>query len=374
MYHAYNLLSIKAEQEVEISYLSEMLEGQVAVLSSGYLSPKNALELLDSMKQSALFRPDQYSYLLYPNKQLPKFLQKNKIPSESIQKLKLVDVLLADGDKSIVEKDIKGEYHFNGNLKNAADLSNALDQLDINKYGSYLQTERTALLDVFEAVFDHKSFTGRSGTFYGYEGLGSIYWHMVSKLQLAVQEVCFQAIENGESDKVIGKLLEHYYEINAGVGVHKSPKLYGAFPTDPYSHTPSNKGAQQPGMTGQVKEDIISRFGELGVFVLNGTLYFNPCLLRKDEFTKEDRMFHYVTINKEHKTYAPSPGSLCFTFCQVPIIYRLSDKNRMEIEKEDGTLITTDSLYLDSQISLSIFNRTGEISKITVYVQESILK
>lgn len=374
MYHAYNLMSIKAEQEVEISYLSEMLEGQVAVLSSGYLSPKNALELLDSMKQSALFRPDQYSYLLYPNKQLPKFLQKNKIPSESIQKLKLVDVLLADGDKSIVEKDIKGEYHFNGNLKNAADLSNALDQLDINKYGSYLQTERTALLDVFEAVFDHKSFTGRSGTFYGYEGLGSIYWHMVSKLQLAVQEVCFQAIENGESDKVIGKLLEHYYEINAGVGVHKSPKLYGAFPTDPYSHTPSNKGAQQPGMTGQVKEDIISRFGELGVFVLNGTLYFNPCLLRKDEFTKEDRMFHYVTINKEHKTYAPSPGSLCFTFCQVPIIYRLSDKNRMEIEKEDGTLITTDSLYLDSQISLSIFNRTGEISKITVYVQESILK
>lgn len=373
MYHAYNLMSIKSE-EVHISYLNEMLEGQVAVLSSGYLSPKEAIKLLDSMKNSALFRPDQYSYLLYPNKQLPKFLQKNKIPKEAIRKLTLIDVLLAAGEKSIVEKDMKGEYHFNGNLKNAGDLSNAIDQLDKIKYGIYLETEKKALLEIYEQVFDHKSFTGRSGTFYGYEGLGSIYWHMVSKLQLAVQEVCLMAIEKGEPAEVIGKLLEHYYEINAGVGVHKSPKLYGAFPTDPYSHTPSNKGAQQPGMTGQVKEDIISRFGELGVFVLNGTLYFNPCLLRKDEFTTGDRMFHYVTIHKEHKTFSPLPGSLCFTYCQVPIIYRLSDKNYLEIEKMDGTLITNNSLQLDAKTSSSIFNRTGEISKITVYVEESILK
>jgi ribosome-associated translation inhibitor RaiA len=374
MYHAYNLMSIKGDKEVTISFLNEMLEGQVAVLSSGYLSPKDAIKLLDSMKNSALFRPDQYSYLLYPNKQLPTFLHKNKIPKEAIHKLKLVEVLLASGEKSIVEKDIKGEYHFNGNLKNAADLSNAIDLLDTAMYGAYIQTEKKALLNIYETVFDHKSFTGRSGTFYGYEGLGSIYWHMVSKLQLAVQEVCLQAIEQGETAEVIGKLLEHYYEINAGVGVHKSPKLYGAFPTDPYSHTPSNKGAQQPGMTGQVKEDIISRFGELGVFVLNGNLYFNPCLLRKDEFTTGDRSFNYVTINKEHKTFAPLPGSLCFTFCQVPIIYRLSDENRLEIEKTDGTMIKTDSLHLDTNTSSGIFNRTGEISKITVYVNQSILK
>ena len=58
---------------------------------------------------------------------------------------------------------------------------------------------------------------------------------------------------------------DHYFEINAGIGAHKSPELYGAFPTDPYSHTPGGKGAQQPGMTGQVKEDILCRFGELGV-------------------------------------------------------------------------------------------------------------
>ena len=41
------------------------------------------------------------------------------------------------------------------------------------------------MLDLFERLFDHESFTGRSGTFFGYEGLGCIYWHMVSKLRLA---------------------------------------------------------------------------------------------------------------------------------------------------------------------------------------------
>jgi hypothetical protein len=89
MYHSYNLMSIRNKKEISISYLNEMLEGQVAVLSSGYLSPKDALKLLDSMKKSALFRPDQYSYLLYPNKQLPKFLEKNNIPKEALKESNL---------------------------------------------------------------------------------------------------------------------------------------------------------------------------------------------------------------------------------------------------------------------------------------------
>jgi hypothetical protein len=374
MYHSYNLMTIKNDKEISISHLNEMLEGQVAVLSSGFLSPKKALKLLDNMKHSALFRPDQYSYLLYPNKQLPKFLEKNNLPEKAVKSSKLLSAMLAQGDGSLVEMDIKGDYHFNGNFKNAADLSNALDNLSKSEYSGLIVKEKKLILNAFEEVYNHKAFTGRSGTFYGYEGLGSIYWHMVSKLQLAVQEVCLKAVEKEEPAEVIGKLLEHYYEINAGVGVHKSPSLYGAFPTDPYSHTPSGKGAQQPGMTGQVKEDILSRFGELGVFVKDGCLYFYPCLLRKDEFTIQDRMFHYVTINKEHKTFAPAIGSLCFTYCQVPIIYRLANENRMEIEKQDGTLSTQDSLHLDAATSIHIFNRTGEITKITVYIDASILK
>lgn len=374
MYHAYNLMSIVDNDKVTISYLSEMLEGQVAVLSSGFLSAEESLELLDSMKNSGLFRHDQYSYLLYPNKELPKFLAKNKLPKQAVQQSELLQMMLATSDKSIIEQDRHGDYRFNGNFKNADDLTDALSKLDKAKYGALLDKEQEQVLAIFETVFDHKSFTGRSGTFYGYEGLGSIYWHMVSKLQLAVQEVCLRAIEEGKSAEVIGKLLAHYYEINAGVGVHKSPSLYGAFPTDPYSHTPSNKGAQQPGMTGQVKEDILSRFGELGVFVTDGCLYFNPCLLRKDEFTAEERVFRYVTIEKEHKTSSLIPGSLCFTVCQVPVMYRLATENYIEVERKDGSLHKYSTLHLDKETSSSIFSRTGEVTHITVFIHPEVLK
>ena len=76
----------------------------------------------------------------------------------------------------------------------------------------------------------------------------------------------------------------------------KTPEQYGAFPFDPYSHTPKNAGAQQPGMTGQVKEEIITRMGELGCFIDNGQLEFNPKLLRRSEFLTEIRDFTFINI------------------------------------------------------------------------------
>ena len=375
LYHAYNLMTIQNNVEVSISYLSEMLEGQVAVLSSGYLSSKENLNVLDGLKKSKLFRSDQYSYLLYPNKELPKFIDKNTIAKEAIAKSELLQNLVAQNNIQIVEKDILGNYHFNGNFHNATDLKNALENLkQKSDFKSLVEKEQNTVLEIFEEIFNHKAFTGRSGTFYGYEGLGSIYWHMVSKLQLAVQECCLKAIEENESSEVIGRLLEHYYEINEGIGVHKSPALYGAFPTDPYSHTPAGKGAQQPGMTGQVKEDILSRFGELGVFIKNGMLHFNPCLLRKDEFLTASKSFHYVNVHFEHKSIVLEQNSLCFTFCQIPVVYKIDNNQSLEIVSVNGTSKKIDTLTLDATTSQQIFGRTGEIGHIIVNVVAENLK
>ena len=240
-------MTVESSKKVSVAYLSEMLEGQVAVLSSGYLSSKAALAVLDGLKNSKLFREDQYSYILYPNKNLPGFIAKNRITDQQVASSKLLKKLVVDDNTQIIEKDVKGHYHFNGNFRNANDLSKALTELSGTSYAKAAKKDSNLVLRIFEEVFNHKAFTGRSGTFFGYEGLGSIYWHMVSKLLLAVQECCLKAVEDKESEEVIGRLLEHYYEINAGIGVHKSPQLYGAFPTDPYSHTPAGRGAQQPG-------------------------------------------------------------------------------------------------------------------------------
>jgi len=367
MYHAYNLMTVENNDEVSISYLSEMLEGQVAALSSGYLSPTQALNLLDGLKESALFREDQYSYILYPNKELPRFDKKNNIPSERVNQSVLLKRLVDDGNRQVIEKDVKGGYHFNGNFNNANILKEALSNLD-ESYQALVEKEEGVLLQIFEDIFDHKSFTGRSGTFFGYEGLGSIYWHMVSKLLLAVQENCLLAINSNETPEVIGKLLDHYYEINAGIGVHKSPELYGAFPTDPYSHTPATKGAQQPGMTGQVKEDILSRFGELGVFVKDGKLSFKPSLLQTKEFLKASAVFTFTNVKGETEEMAMEENTLGFTYCQVPIVYKLSDKEKTQVFFNNGRLVVFDSLELDWAASKLLFERKGEVNKIIVSI------
>lgn len=373
LYHAYNLMTADSDR-VSISHLEEMLEGQVAVLSSGFLSSKENLKVLDALKRSALFREDQYSYILYPNKDLLKFLEKNHIPQEAIKKSLLLTKMVQDGNTQIVQRDRNGKHHFNGSFTNAKVLNSTLDTLMESTYKDLITQERTALLEIYEKVFNHKAFTGRSGTFYGYEGLGSIYWHMVSKLLLAVQECCLKAIQEGEDKETIGRLLEHYYEINEGLGVHKSPTLYGAFPTDPYSHTPGGKGAQQPGMTGQVKEDIISRFGELGVLVTEGKLRFFPNMLRKSEFLKAPSTFYYIDLHSQKKQIDIPEGSLCFTYCQVPIIYKISSTQYITIYDSDGASHRLDTLDLDTTWSEKLFNRTGVIKEIHVAVPQEYLK
>ncbi|MEY8849223.1 hypothetical protein AB9K26_10415 [Psychroserpens sp. XS_ASV72] len=374
LYHAYNLMTVENENEISIDYLDEMLEGQVAVLSSGYLNASEVLGVLDAMKQSKLFREDQYSYLLYPNKELPRFTEKNTVPEVAVETSQLLQQMLKDGNRQIISKDIDGNYHFNGNFNNANSLKTALSNLKQTKYAELASQETNQLLDVFESVFNHKAFTGRSGTFYGYEGLGSIYWHMVSKLQLAVQECCLQAIEQNASDEVIGRLLEHYYEINEGIGAHKPPKLYGAFPTDPYSHTPAGRGAQQPGMTGQVKEDILSRIGELGVFVHDGQITFNPCMLRKDEFLSKSDSFNYITLDNSPNTLALESDSLAFTYCQVPVIYKMHSDSQIDIYKMDGSVEHIGGLTLNKSLSSELFERNNTIEKLIVSVNKTILK
>ncbi|KQK24594.1 hypothetical protein AR438_15515 [Chryseobacterium aquaticum] len=367
LYHAYNLMTSN-EKSVAVSYLSEMLEGQVAVLSSQFLSSNEALKVLDALKNSALFREDQYSYLLYPNKQLKGFLERNSIPENLVQQSALLQKLVSEKNTQIIEKDVLGNYHFNGNFKNAGDLESALDDLKVENQ------EKALILGIFEEVFNHKEFTGRSGTFYGYEGLGSIYWHMVSKLLLAVMEVCQKAINENASPETVGRLLEHFYEINAGIGVHKSPELYGAFPTDAYSHTPFGKGAQQPGMTGQVKEDLLSRFGELGIVVKDGQLQFKPDLLRKEEFLTEEKIIGYFDVKSNASSLKLPENALFFTKCEVPVIYEISENESVEIFNEQCEAKIENSLTINREDSENIFKRNGKISLIKVKIRKEQLK
>ena len=119
-------------------------------------------------------------------------------------------------------------------------------------------------------------------------------------------------------------------------------------------------------MTGQVKEDVLCRFGELGVFVKNGVVLFNPRLLRRKEFLTEQKNFTYTDVNKEVKTLLLEKDTFCFTYCQVPIIYKISDKDKISVVFNNESLEEFNSLKMDVKTSKTLFDRTGEINHVIV--------
>ena len=267
-----------------------------------------------------------------------------------------------------------GNYRFNADLENARSLLARLDQL-APEYGVAAQEARPALKSLYEDVFKHQSFTGRSGSMFGFEGLGCIYWHMVAKLLLAVQEYFFSALDNDEDPQLIQRLGELYYQIRKGFGFNKTPGEYGAFPHDPYSHTPKHAGARQPGMTGQVKEEVLTRFGELGVRVKQGRATFLPRLLRSREFVTEPRSFCYLDTGGNWLDITIPAHSLAFTWCQVPIVYKTDElaEPRMIVMLNDGSEHVIAGSELTPELSTALFERSGQISRIELMFNTELL-
>lgn len=358
LFHGYNVLHLK-DEAASIEHLPLMLEGQVAALSASLLSPEQALDVLQALRQSDLYREDQHTYLLYPNKQLPAFVDKNHIAAADMEGISHEKArLLAE---RILYQTADGVFHFNVHYRNAKDLKADLSGLE------FTDAQADAIAEVYEATFNHRSFTGRSGSFFAYEGLGSTYWHMVSKLLLAAQENWWRALDTNSSAQ--SGLADCYYDIRGGIGFNKTPSEYGAFPTDPYSHTPETGIARQPGMTGQVKEELITRLGELGLQWDKGELTVRPALLRSSEFTTAPVPFTYLDVAEQWQTIELPAQSLAFTLAQIPFVYHQDP----QVEAVTVTVIGSDqqeTLMSDSRLSQNVvadlMARNGAVARVEV--------
>ncbi|MGC9450410.1 MAG: hypothetical protein ACP5I4_03095 [Oceanipulchritudo sp.] len=360
LWHSYNLLEIQSGG-VGIKRLFIMLEGQVSVLSSGILESGEVLQLLRSLRRSPLYREDQNSYLLYPDRSTPAFLEKNRLDRKKAEAIPLLRAMLEKGDQRIIRPLPSGGVAFNGSFHNAKEVDRVLNELK-----DVPGEDRSAILELFETAFNHHAFTGRSGTFFAYEGLGSIYWHMVSKLALAVQEN-FLSLRESCAPEEAAQLLEAFREIREGLGVDKDPATYGAIPTDAYSHTPFHAGAQQPGMTGQVKEDILIRLNELGIRVVNGCLSLDPSMIEPAErLSRQERL----RIPREENGLADIPldtGSLGFCFCGTPVVYQSGGAtDPLRVIHADGSVSVFSERQLPEDLSRQIFLRSGAIQRIEV--------
>ena len=368
LYHAYNRIAVN-DSGVEIKYLYEMLEGQVAVLSSELLEAEESLSLLKTLRASSLYTERQHSYLLYPNRHLPRFMERNLVPSEFVASSKLMTALLANGNTDLVERDQAGQVYFAGKFNNTASVAAELAKIAKQGYAEELLDESDGIQHLFSELFDCANFTGRSGGMYAYEGLGSIYWHMVSKLLLAVMETVKRAEAAGASASVVEALKAAYYDVREGIGFNKTPEVYGAFPTDPYSHTPGFAGARQPGMTGQVKEEVLTRLLELGVEVTDACVSFTPTVLRKSEFLESAETLRYFDVTGASQEVELQVGELGFTYCQVPVVMDMAESASITLHTSDGAIESVPGSVLSADQSEALFKKDGRYMRIDVHVE-----
>ncbi|MFO7961164.1 MAG: hypothetical protein R6U94_09480 [Nitriliruptoraceae bacterium] len=343
LYHAYHLLSVPEAASAEVHQLPLMLEGQAAVLGTTILEAEEAIALVESLFDSPLYRVDQDSFLLYPAASRPSFLDRNHLPPSVLDDEPALRRLVGTEGRPILERDADGGLHFRADLQNAEALTRALGTTDLDA------AERARVHELYEQLFHHHAFTGRSGGMHGYEGIGSIYWHMVAKLLLAVQERAIEVTAQGGDAWIARRLEQAYLRIRDGLGFRKDPALYGAFPTDCYSHTPAHAGAQQPGMTGQVKEEVLTRMGELGLRIGDGRIGLGPALLPPEELwrTEHDGAVGYA-----------------FTFCATPVRVLRGDADRVRILRDDGAEVERSGSTLTREESAAVFERRGTIAAV----------
>jgi hypothetical protein len=119
-------------------------------------------------------------------------------------------------------------------------------------------------------------------------------------------------------------------------------------------------------MTGQVKEDFISRMRELGIHIQDGEIVFQSSLLNPDELLQQKSIFEYFDLKGEPQQIILKQGQLGFTFCQVPILYTTSHEDKISVTFADGKQFLLTDHTIGKEISTRIFNRSGDISQVEV--------
>ena len=102
-------------------------------------------------------------------------------------------------------------------------------------------------------------------------------------------------------------------------------------------------------MTGQVKEEVITRWGELGMTINKGKLKINPALLLGKEFDAD--------------------GKLSFTRFGVPFEYELSSGGEVKISVDSNSF----GEELNEILSYELFERKGKVKRVKVEIPKSAI-
>ena len=89
-------------------------------------------------------------------------------------------------------------------------------------------------------------------------------------------------------------------------------------------------------------------------------------LLRESELLSKDEAFEYYDVDGKPQTLALEAGTLAFTYCQVPVVYRRGEKEGLTLYLRDQTVQELNGSVLDPGLSREIFARSGKIVRVDV--------
>jgi hypothetical protein len=119
-------------------------------------------------------------------------------------------------------------------------------------------------------------------------------------------------------------------------------------------------------MTGQVKEEILARWIELGVRVRNGALELDPRRVHSRNFLREPRAFGFLDIDGIEQTIDLQPGELAFTYCGVPVVYTPANDPAILVEHAGGRIEKKTGTIMSAALSALLFSRAGSIRRVIV--------
>jgi len=108
--------------------------------------------------------------------------------------------------------------------------------------------------------------------------------------------------------------------------------------------------------------------GELGVRVQGGRIRFWPLLLRSAELLARPATLDLVAADGGRETLALPAGTLAFTLCQVPIVYRRAPEAGLSVVERDGASRRVAGDRVDAETSGQVFARTGRVRRVEVDV------
>ena len=127
-------------------------------------------------------------------------------------------------------------------------------------------------------------------------------------------------------------------------------------------------------MTGQVKEEILTRKGELGVRIRHGRIHFEPTLLKRSEFFTTAHDFRHIEIDGQGTTWCLPERTLAFSLFQVPVSYTLALHPSIAVERVDGAIDTFEGSVMPLRESTDLFLRSGLIRRVSINISEDRIR